>query len=88
MLNINLMRFEQRQNKPHVWDVRYGANSQILATITESLNSGSKPTHTVQFYRHIGDHSGPVVVPTREEAVRHIQKYFSGELDRFVDDEP
>jgi hypothetical protein len=89
MMNISLMRFEQRPNNSNTWDVRYGPSGQVLATITETVQSGVRPSCVVQFYRHMGGfNSTPVVVPTREDAVRHIQKYFSGELERFVDDEP
>lgn len=88
MLNVKLLRFEQRMNKK-VWDVRYGVSNAALATITERLSTGSSPAYVIQFYRHVGGfNSGPVVVPTREDAVSHIRKYYSGELERYVDDEP
>jgi len=89
MLNVNMLRFEQRQDNKRVWDVVYGVSRDTLATITEMYGSGVAPTHSIVFRRHMGGFaSGPVVVATREEAVRYIQKYFSGELERFVDDEP
>jgi len=89
MINVKLMRFDQRPHNPTVWDVRYGIGNELLATITERVSTGTQPAFVVTFYRHIGGfNSTPVVVPTREDAVRHIQKYFSGEYERFVDNEP
>lgn len=88
MINVDLLRFDKRIGKTHVWDVRYGASGEAIATLTEMVRSGRQPAITIQFYKARNNSSGPVVVSSREEAVRYIQKYYSGELDKEYDDEP
>lgn len=87
MLNVDLLRFDKRVGKSNVWDVRYGASGEAIATLTEMVRSGRTPAITIQFYRARNNDSGPVVVSSREEAVRYIQKYYSGEMDREYDNE-